>query len=135
MGKCKLLALSNSVISSSLAIRFTDDVVILRNRATDAPCASQLPSPSRLSWHGPNLLLSLPHVKFYVFFISLCTNVPKYLKTDPLFFWPISCRLLHKKATFLFSPLILAFIGNRYLQNLTKLSFISCISCSLFCLT
>ena len=24
--------------------------------------------PSRLSWHGPNLLLSLPHVKFYVFF-------------------------------------------------------------------
>jgi hypothetical protein len=28
---------SNSVISSSLAIRFTDDVVIPRNRATDAP--------------------------------------------------------------------------------------------------
>ena len=28
---------SNSVISSSLAIRFTDEVVIPRNRATDAP--------------------------------------------------------------------------------------------------
>jgi hypothetical protein len=28
---------SNSVISSSLAIRFTDDVVNPRNRATDAP--------------------------------------------------------------------------------------------------
>ena len=27
----------NSVISSSLAIRFTEDVVIPRNRATDAP--------------------------------------------------------------------------------------------------
>jgi hypothetical protein len=28
---------SNSVISSSLAIRFTEDVVIPRNRATDTP--------------------------------------------------------------------------------------------------
>ena len=39
---------------------------------------------SRLSWHGPNLLPSLPHVKFYVSFISLCTNVPGYQRGELL---------------------------------------------------
>jgi hypothetical protein len=32
--------LSSSIIYSSLAIRFTEDVVIPRNRATDAPLYS-----------------------------------------------------------------------------------------------
>src|SRR4030042_1485578 len=52
--------------------------------------------PSRLSWHGPNLFLSLPHVKFYVsFYFSLhqrphllCTNVPTYFAPiPPPIFW------------------------------------------------
>jgi len=34
---CYLSHASNSIISSSLPIRFTDDVVIPRNLATDAP--------------------------------------------------------------------------------------------------
>ena len=100
---------SNSIISSGLAIRFTEDVVILRNRATDAPVHPNFrPVSLVLVWpqftphlikpcslhrgcrdvskylpltfdnvrsllHGVRgLLLSLPHVKFYVsFYFSL----------------------------------------------------------------
>ncbi len=68
-GKCKLLVPSNPVISSGLAIGFTDDVVIRRNRA---PSARVYPNFRIvllvLAWHGPNLFFSLPHVKFYVSF-------------------------------------------------------------------
>ena len=71
---------SNSVISSGLAIRFTDAVVISKNRATDAPVYPNFRIFSLgLAW--PQFIPFLTPVKFYVFFISLCTNVPSYFMT------------------------------------------------------
>ena len=72
----------NSVIFSSLEIRFTEAVVIPRNRAPTPPC---IPTsvPSRLSWHGPNLLLSLPRVKFDAsFYFSLPQRPHKIPKVN-----------------------------------------------------
>ena len=45
---------SNSVISFSLAIRFTDDVVIPRNRDADAPCIPTSASPPDIIFSSPS---------------------------------------------------------------------------------
>ena len=66
---------SNYVISSGLTIRFTDAVVISRNRATDATVYPNFRAFSLvLAW--PQFIPFLTPVKFDVFLISLCTNVP-----------------------------------------------------------
>ena len=63
------------IISYSLAIRFTEDVVILRNRANNAPVHLNF-RPVSLVLVWPQFTPFPPHVKFYVFFISLCPYVP-----------------------------------------------------------
>jgi len=81
-GKCKLLVSSrNSVISSSLVIRFNYDVVIPRNRPLTPPC---IPTSYRLARLGmtPIYFFPYPMSNFMSLFISLCTNVPSYPKEE-----------------------------------------------------
>ena len=66
---------SNSVISSGLAIRFTDDVVISRNRATDAPVHPNFPYRLACPSMAPIYSFPYPMSSFMSLFISLCTNV------------------------------------------------------------
>jgi hypothetical protein len=50
--------------------------------APPAPPCIPTSVPSRLSWHGPNLLLSLPRAKFYVsFYFSLHQRPHPYVPT------------------------------------------------------
>jgi hypothetical protein len=67
---------SNSVISFSLAIRFTDDVVIPRNRAANAPVYPNF----RSAGHPVSLISVFPLTYTFPYLlsciISLCTNVP-----------------------------------------------------------
>ena len=81
---------SNSLISSSLAIRFTDDVVIPRNRDAEAPCIQTSASPPDIIFSSPSqpgpaghpvsLVSAFPLTYTFSYLlsciISLCTNVP-----------------------------------------------------------
>jgi hypothetical protein len=81
---------SNSVISFSLAARFTEDVFMPQNRATDAPCIPtsapppdiifSSPSPPGPAGHPVSLVSVFPLIYTFPYLlpciISLCTNVP-----------------------------------------------------------
>jgi len=68
---------SYSAISSCLAIQFTEDVVIPRNREPTPPCITTS-VPSRLPCMLPIYSFPYPMSRFMSLFISLCTNVPTY---------------------------------------------------------